>query len=341
MSKVVKVEQGNYSIKVEAGENIILDTARGTTTPSGYPAGTTIIRGSLEVEGVTTTVESQDTLINDNILTINNGQTGAGISASKGSKAGIEIDRGSEPTASLLFDETINWDMGPTSGTGTFVFKDNTNLVLPLHIKGIDSQGSTFYIDTGNNVISVTNTSDYEEGIFTYSSGNIVDSGGGVIIDDDNIPNAKAVVDYINYSLTGVFQARIEEGTTSKTFVEASDFEVSGSPSVIEAGVDGTVKLAVYADRTETQDIRITGTKIETLASNSNMILESQGTGQIQINDVLNLTVQTDPSSPTNSVSIYNKTESHGGTGIFFKNKDSTSDELISNNRALLYGMLF
>ena len=71
------------------------------------------------------------------------------------------------------------------------------------------------------------------------------------------------------------------------------------------------------------------------------MILESQGTGQIQINDVLNLTVQTDPSSPTNSVSIYNKTESHGGTGIFFKNKDSTSDELISNNRALLYGMLF
>ena len=30
MSKVLKVENGNYTVKVEAGGNIILDTARGT-----------------------------------------------------------------------------------------------------------------------------------------------------------------------------------------------------------------------------------------------------------------------------------------------------------------------
>ena len=36
MSKVLKVENGNYTVKVEAGGNIILDTARGTNT--GNPA---------------------------------------------------------------------------------------------------------------------------------------------------------------------------------------------------------------------------------------------------------------------------------------------------------------
>ena len=59
MSKVLKVENGNYTVKVEAGQTIILDTARGTTTGSpSQPAGTVIVRGSLEVEGTTTTVES-------------------------------------------------------------------------------------------------------------------------------------------------------------------------------------------------------------------------------------------------------------------------------------------
>ena len=67
MSKVLKVENGNYSVKVEAGQNIILDTARGTTTGSpSKPAGTVIVRGSLEVEGTTTTVESNNTVIADN-----------------------------------------------------------------------------------------------------------------------------------------------------------------------------------------------------------------------------------------------------------------------------------
>ena len=82
MSKVLSVNNGNYTVKVEAGGQILLDTARGSFV-SGKPAGTVVIRGSLEVEGTTTTVESNDTLINDNILTLNNGQAGAGISASK------------------------------------------------------------------------------------------------------------------------------------------------------------------------------------------------------------------------------------------------------------------
>ena len=59
MSKVLSINDGNYTVKVEAGGQILLDTARGSFV-SGQPAGTVIVRGSLEVEGTTTTVESNE-----------------------------------------------------------------------------------------------------------------------------------------------------------------------------------------------------------------------------------------------------------------------------------------
>lgn len=341
MSKVTKVENGDYTIKVQAGQQIILDTARGTTSPGGYPAGTIVVRGSLEVEGQTTTVESQDTIITDNIITLNNGQSGSGISVSKGQVSGIEIDRGSAPTASILFDETITWTKGGDAGTGTFKFVDNTNEVLPLLVGGIETQGATLYVDTGNNVISVTNTNDYEEGIFTYSSGSITDSGGGVIIDDDNIPNTKAVVDYVAFSLSSVFQARIEDGTVSKTFVEAKDNERTGNPSVVEIGVDGNVAVSVSSNSVDFGDIVIQDNFITTTETNSDLELRTSGTGVIKVEDILEITTQTDPSAPSGAVRIYNKTEDTGGTGIFFVNKESTTDELISKSRAIFYSMLF
>ena len=88
--------------------------------------------------------------------------------------------------------------------------------MLPLKTKGIVSDG-TLYISTGNQVISVTGTSDYETGVFTYTGSNIVDGGGGVVIDDDNVPNTKAVVDYVAFAIQNVVQPKIEENDTVTT----------------------------------------------------------------------------------------------------------------------------
>ena len=164
MSKVLSINDGNYTVKVEAGGQILLDTARGSFV-SGKPAGTVVIRGSLEVEGTTTTVESNDTLINDNILTLNNGQAGAGISASKNYQSGIEIDRGSEATASFVFDDSVSWNIGGDSGTGGFKLFTGSGDKTTLVLDGIKSNAALF-IDTGNNAISVTNATDYETRVF-------------------------------------------------------------------------------------------------------------------------------------------------------------------------------
>jgi len=346
MSKVVSVENGNYTIKSESGGQIILDTARGSFT-DGLPSGTVVVRGSLEVEGTTTTVESNDTLINDNILTLNNGQQGAGISASKNYQSGIEIDRGSEPTARFVFDDSVSWDIGGDSGTGGFKIYTGSTGKAPLVVDGIKSNAALF-IDTGNNAISVTNATNYEESVFQYAGG--VMTGGP--LDDDLIPNAKAVVDYVAFSSSTDLQDRIEEGTdATKTFVEARDFEITNNPSVIIAGVEtdlNNAQVYIFADRTHIEDIRISDNKISTTSSNENLILEAAGTGGIQVNDNLQITetpaiddLLVDPVKPAEGILLYSKTQANGGSGLYFVNKSDTRDELVSNNRSLLYGMLF
>ena len=342
MSKVLSVNNGNYTIKVEAGGQILLDTARGSFV-SGKPAGTVVIRGSLEVEGTTTTVESNDTLINDNILTLNNGQAGAGISASKNYQAGIEIDRGSEANASFVFDDSVSWNIGGDSGTGGFKFFTGSGSKTTLVVAGIKSNAALF-IDTGNNAISVTNATDYETNVFPYAGGII--TGGA--LDDDLIPNAKAVVDYVTFAGQNVLQDRIEEGTTSKTFVEAKDFEVTGSASQVKIGVNNVDKICIYENSVELEDIVIQGSQIMTSSSNENLRLEAAGTGSVQINDKLLLTTtlqaddpSADPTAPSSGSIIYTKTEGSGGSGVYFVNSSSTQNELISNNRSLLYSMIF
>tara|TARA_B110000305_G_scaffold231910_1_gene286069 strand:- start:2480 stop:3508 length:1029 start_codon:yes stop_codon:yes gene_type:complete len=342
MSKVLSVNNGNYTVKVEGGGQILLDTARGSFV-SGKPAGTVVIRGSLEVEGTTTTVESNDTLINDNILTLNNGQVGAGISASKNYQSGIEIDRGSESKASFVFDDNVSWNIGGDSGTGGFKLFTGSGDKTTLVLDGIKSNAALF-IDTGNNAISVTNATDYETRVFPYTGG--VVTGGA--IDDDLIPNAKAVVDYVTFASATVLQDRIEEGTTSKTFVETKDFEVTGSASRINIGVDNVIKASFLTDTIELGDIIIQGSQIMTSSSNEDLRLEAAGTGSVQINDKLLITTTlqaddaaVDPTAPSTGSIIYTKAEGSGGSGVYFVNSSTTQNELISNNRSLLYSMIF
>lgn len=342
MSKVLSVNDGNYTVKVEAGGQILLDTARGSFV-SGKPAGTVVIRGSLEVEGTTTTVESNDTLINDNILTLNNGQAGAGISASKNYQSGIEIDRGSEANASFVFDDSVSWNIGGDSGTGGFKLFTGSGDKTTLVLDGIKSNAALF-IDTGNNAISVTNATDYETRVFPYAGGVI--TGGA--LDDDLIPNAKAVVDYVTFAGQNVLQDRIEEGTTTKTFVETKDFEVTGAASQVKIAVNSVDKICVYQNSIELEDIVIQGSQIMTSSSNENLRLEAAGTGSVQINDKLLITTTSqaddaavDPLAPSTGSIIYTKAEGSGGSGVFFVNSSTTQNELISNNRSLLYSMIF
>jgi len=66
-------------------------------------APTIIIDGNLTVSGSTTSVETTNSVISDNSLVLNKGETAAGVTAGT---AGIEIDRGTEDSATLQWNET-------------------------------------------------------------------------------------------------------------------------------------------------------------------------------------------------------------------------------------------
>ena len=344
MSKVLRVTDGDYRIIVDNGPTgtIYLDTTSGSASPRGV----VVITGDLEVKGTTTTVESTVTTIADNILTLNEGETGAGIRASFDYKAGIEIDRGSLPTARLVFDEQSPYVAGGSSGTGSFRFEDINGAFLPLNVNSINAEGP-LYVTTPNSAINVAGTVDYEKNVFNYTAGVITDPGGGnVVLNNDFIPNAKGLVDYVAYALSTNFQPSIADADTS---VSTSDFDTSGIESTVVVTVDGLVTSNFYSNRIELGDIRIQNNEISTLNSNESLLLASPGAGSVRVKDALEITellyeddgVNPSTNAPDTGIKLYSTNEGPGDTGLYYVNKNNTSGEIISKNRALLFSMLF
>ena len=154
MSKFVNVPNGNYKLKVQSGGEIRLDT--------GIDTGEVVITGDLRVQGTTTFLETRDSVIQDNIIELNNGETGNGISLDE---AGLQIDRGTFVDVRFVFDEDITYTdpVSETLNSGAFTFKDVNGAIIGIQTNAIDTAGGDLYlINSGVGVISVTGTNNYE-----------------------------------------------------------------------------------------------------------------------------------------------------------------------------------
>ena len=324
MSKYLNVPNGNYKVAIKTGGTIYLDT--------GFETGTVEISGNLLVKGDQTTVNTATLDIEDNIITLNSGETGAGITLNS---AGIKIERGSLPDTFFKYDEDVNG----------FIAIDSASALMPLATGKIDSRSQNLLLDAGTSTIGVNPTVDYEQKVFTYAGATLT---GYDAAKADVIPNTQAVVDYVAYNFANVFLSQIGDGDVTKSSIVIADFENSGADSVITFAIDGNTVSQLYADRWEFDDLRFTGSVIDTLSSNEDLVLKSSGTGSIRIDDTLHLNrVPSDddasmaPTAPSDGTKIYVANEYTGKSGIFFANDQGSRDELVSKNRALLFGMLF
>ena len=75
-----------------------------------------VVAGNLTVSGTTTTVNSTNTEIADSIITLNNGEAGAGVTTPN--QAGLEIDRGTENNVFMVWNEASD-SFGFAEDTGT------------------------------------------------------------------------------------------------------------------------------------------------------------------------------------------------------------------------------
>jgi len=317
MSKVVRVQDGDYKVVTQLNGTITLDT--------GNQIGQVIVTGDLLVQGNTTTVESETMTVKDNIIYLNYGETGAGVSLTT---AGISIERGTQPDVSLFFDET----------TDTFRFIDALGNLVQLQANSITTGTGDLQIftgTTGSGVISVSAVPNYETRV----------------TDDDDIPNRKFVTDYVlasgGVALVDRFYA-YSGITPTNTGGRAYDTAAGDPSSRISFEVDGNVIAEITTGGLGVvggaiiDEIAITENFITTTNSNNNLELRASGTGVVLIDDVLGLNNQgSDPTATSGMNKIYSKgTVGTGGTGVYFKNT-TQSGELISSKKALLYALLF
>lgn len=314
MSKVVKIQDGDYKLITQLDGTITLDT--------GNQIGRVIITGDLIVQGNTTTVDSETLAIRDNIIYLNKDETGAGVTLGA---AGFTIERGSLRDVSLLWDEASD----------TFRFIDDLGNLQPLQSNFIRSNGNLRLIGQGTGVLTVTGTVDYETRV----------------IDDDDIPNRRFLTDYV-LAVGGVAVVdrfyRYAGSTQLNTGGRAYDTGAGDGSSRVSFEVDGVIITEINSNGLEidgaltADQVRITDNYITTINSNTDLELRASGTGLVLVDDVLALADQVStPGSTAGQNKIYSSgTIGTGGTGIRFVNS-SSNGELISSKKALLYALLF
>ena len=342
MSKIVKVSGGDYRVEVQGalnpatglpttGGSIILDTKS-----SGTLNGMVTILGNLEVKGTTSTIESTDTYLKDTVITLNFGQTGAGIGNGTGAQvSGLEIIRGSRSNAQFLFSELIDRWNPATSTTvpGSFTLKTADGALSGLQVGVLLNSGTqdfTFDLQGGTPVLKVANTTDY------YAR----------VVDDNHIPNKKFVTNYVASS-GGIADVTNIHFPITGTPVQANVVCASGTvTSTIWNGTSNVTKLLISGAGVTMGNVLIANDSVSNTSAN-NLILSATNSN-IEVSGTLNLDYQADQLAPSgNANKIYSKaSEGAGRTGIYFTSNNAygatayNNDELVSKNRAVLLSIL-
>ena len=345
---------GDYNIKTEEGARITLDT--------GPNVGSVRVTGDLVVEGSTVIIEATNLDIEDNIIVLNKGETGAGVTLDY---SGIEIDRGSLGEASLIWNENITIPAGSSSsntggwqfvsGTGgVYSFSDSRLKLKEILTESTTDSGDLLLIGQGTGVVKVTGTDTYE----------------AQVTDDDDIPNKKYVDDTIQNNPT--FQVVSDNSRVivsdkerlpdiaaqpgSLAFLSAIINPATGVPygystggeSAVSVIVDAALNTQFYPNRTEMFSLEFTGSEITTKSgiTNQNINVRTQGTGKLQTNYAVQLdSIAGTPAYVTDATVLYSATPSVGTTGVWYVNPSAEarlrSGELINKNKALVFSMIF
>ena len=318
MSKILKVSQSDYRIKVKDTGTITLDT--------GLDVGTVVITGDLLVKGNQTTVNTTNLDIEDNIITLNKGEGGVGVTEGF---SGMQIDRGSLDDAQFVWKESVQKFLIQTidgTGTGTLtgivVGDISTNPTTNLNID----------MQNGSGVLHVTNSSGYE----------------ARVLDPNDIPNKQfvndyvlaydgyAVVDRIFYPITGGGN----EDTLVQSLASSIRFSVKSAGTLNQRAQITSQGLTV--DSVNTFGITIRNSSVTPGITGGNLILQPATSAYaVEIDGTLELTDRTDPTTTGGASRIYSKTTAGPGkSGLYFTNNTAT-DELVSRNRAVLLSILF
>jgi hypothetical protein len=330
MGQVIQVN-GDYNIKSKIGATIKLDTGAGV--------GQTIITGNLVVQGTNLTVSTEQLQIKDNIIILNDGEAGPGVTLRY---SGIQIDRGPSNVADdafLLYDETDgSWNLVNKHGSDPYNF-NNTALRLRSILTDTDTDGGDLtLIGTGTGVVNVAGTTAYELQVIAFG--------------DDAIPNKK----YVDDAIQGSPARQIRDDNTRIIIADREAIPTGGgldylgavvAETQIQVVVDAIPNTTFFINRAVIQGLEFSDSEIANQDTNTDTYIRTTGTGKLRTNYALKIDQQgSNVATVAGYSQLYAKTPSTGNTGLYFSTTSTTASpngnrELISTNRALLYSMLF
>lgn len=359
MSRILKVNNSNYRLQVQSGGTITLDVGDISA------GGTVVITGNLDVKGVQTVIESTTTTVADNIIELNVGSTGSGISSVFNYQAGVQILRGnnaSYPAAQLLYNEQVGWidnTNGSSSVTtaGGFLLTTTNSTIQGIKVSKIANRGGNgvtndlvFDLQGGTAALRVSNYN-------TSGSNNYINS----VLLPDHIPTmgyvsfaiannytpgsgvpGQALVSEIKYPITGIPTSKVTTSNNTIThFVGTTNLAVSTPTGTATAGYVSANNVEIGANSAPNTITTLpSGDSRHVTTANDNLILSST-TGFVEINAVLQLDNQTAPTYSADMTKLYSSTAGPGRTGVYVTNSTvQTPDELISRNRAVLLSIL-
>jgi hypothetical protein len=340
---------GDYNIKTGEGSTILLDT--------GPTVGEVRITGNLVVLGETLTVEAENLNVKDNIIILNYGETGQGVTLDY---SGIQIDRGFNPDSSqvvptaFLWDETNEtWQIAQGTPEDGFNYTDSKLKLSPIITDAGTYDGDLILIGAGTGVVKVLGT--------TTGGVSRVNAYETRVTDPDDIPNKQYVDDAIQNSPT--FQIKKDntrvivfdndDQLPLSAFTPAIGPYTSLAPPVrseIAFIVDNRrvavmtkdhfemTGLTIFTEDPSVPDIEapVSGNSvfenqsavvIQSDNTNANIRLETNGTGKVVISYAMSFEYHGSPVTQVGSTSIlYGSTPGTGTTGLSFRNTRPSID---------------
>jgi hypothetical protein len=335
---------GDLKLATVQGGTITLDT--------GVSSGTVVITGNLNVLGTATNIATTNTIVKDNIITLNAGESGSSVSLGEANtpfygQSGFVIDRGSNAStatrASILFEERT-WSSTTTTATqyqGMWSIK-TANRGAAIEV------GSVRLVGAGPN-------NDNRLNLLGAGINGMLSVAGQVnyhtrVLDDNDIPN-KYYVD--NTPLRGTATSAITalELAQNDTKITVTDNNIQ--PGYITTYIDGVSTMLVQrlagVPTITLGTLVVAGNSIRAASANRDLVLETSGTGTTVVNNGITVGVSSVAPQPSQgAVKIYTtSTVGAGSTGIRYAGYENlatlvpTSGELISARKALVLSIIF
>jgi hypothetical protein len=313
MSKILRVSESDYRIKVKDTGTITLDT--------GTEQGTVVITGDLLVKGNTSTIDTANLTIEDNIILLNKGESGAGVTEGT---AGIEIARGSLSNSQLLWDES----------TSKFRIQLKNNTLVGIVVGSVATNPTTnlqFDMQSGAGTLRITNSTGYETRV----------------LDNNDIPNKKYVNDYVYASGGSAVVSRFKYPVNSTYGSEDTLGEAYASTIKfwIRSGGVLTQRVQISANGLDVNNVDVLDNTILNSSVSNNLVLTATNS-HVEIDGILNLDDKTAPTATGGTSRLYSRSATAAtnfelyNSGVYIANS-RTQDEIVVKNRALLLSMLF